>query len=141
MMVNPIVARRFFTKGAYTPQPPYEFFAKQKPANGYRLFVMGESTTAGWPYPNNVEFSRILNQRLADAFPDKYIEEVNIANSAVNSYTQLDFSDEVLTHQPDAILFYAAQNEFYGARGVASTESLGIFRPLVLLYLSLQKIK
>lgn len=141
LMVNPIVARRYFTKGAYTPQPPYEFFAKQKPANGYRIFVMGESTTAGWPYPNNVVFSRILNQRLADAFPDKYIEVVNVAISAINSYTLLDFTDEVLAHQPDAILIYAAHNEFYGALGVASTESLGKFRPLVLLYLSLQKIK
>src|SRR3569623_1318366 len=29
LMVNPIVARRFFTKGAPTLQPPYELFAKQ----------------------------------------------------------------------------------------------------------------
>src|SRR3569832_2325277 len=141
LMVNPNVAKRYFTKGAYTPQPPYEFMAKQKPPNGYRIVGMGESTTAGWPYPNNVVFSRILNQRLADAFPDKYIEVVNVAISAVNSYTLLDFTDEVLAHQPDAILIYAAHNEFYGALGVASTESLGKFRPLVLLYLSLQKIK
>ena len=29
MMVNPDVAKRYFTKGAYTPTPPYEFFIKQ----------------------------------------------------------------------------------------------------------------
>ena len=141
LMVNPDVAKRYFTKGAYTPVPPYEFFTKHKPANGYRIFVMGGSTTAAWPYPNNVLFSRILGQRLADAFPDKYIEVVNVAIAAVNSYTLLDFMDEVLAQQPDAILIYAGHNEFYGALGVASTESLGKFRPLVTLYLSLQKLK
>src|SRR3569623_1407509 len=140
LMVNPIVARRFFTKGEYTPQPPYELFANQKPANGYRIFVMGESTTAGWPYPNNEVFSRILNQRLADAFPDKYIEVVNVAISAVNSYTLLDFMDEVLAQKPDAIIIYTCHNEFYGALGVASTESLGKFRPLAMLYLSRHRV-
>src|SRR3569832_2724116 len=85
LMVNPTVAKRYFTKGAYTPQPPYEIMAKQTPPNGYRIVVMGESTTAGWPYPNNVVFSRVLNQRLADAFPDKYIEVENVAISAINS--------------------------------------------------------
>lgn len=141
LMVNPNVAKRYFTKGGYTPQPPYEFMAKQKPANGYRIIVMGESTTAGWPYPNNVMFSRVLNQRLAEAFPDKYIEVVNVAISAINSYTLLDFMGEVLAQQPDAILIYTGHNEFYGALGVASTESLGKFRPLVMLYLALQRVK
>lgn len=141
LVVNPSVGKRYFTKGAYTPQPPYEFMAKLKPANGYRIIVMGESTTAGWPYPNNVMFSRILNQRLSDAFPDKYVEVVNIALSAINSYTLLDYMNEVLAQKPDAILIYTGHNEFYGALGVASTESLGKFRPLVMLYLSLRKLK
>lgn len=141
LMVNPNVAKRYFTKGGYTPQPPYEFMAKQKPPNGYRIIVMGESTTAGWPYPNNVLFSRVLNQRLADAFPEQYIEVVNVAISAINSYTLLDLLDEVLAQQPDAILIYTGHNEFYGALGVASTESLGKFRPFVMLYLSLQRVK
>src|SRR3569833_3709920 len=96
LMVNPNVAKRYFTKGAYTPQPPYEFMAKQKPPNGYRIVVMGESTTAGWPYHNNVVFSRVLNQRLADAIPDKYIEVVNVAFLVFYSYTLLDFLVVVL---------------------------------------------
>jgi tetratricopeptide (TPR) repeat protein len=141
LMVNPDVAKRYFTKGAFSPRPINDFLARQKPANGYRIFVMGESTTAAFPYPTNVVFSRILNQRLADAFPDKHIEVVNVAISAINSYTLLDFMDEILAQQPDAILIYAGHNEFYGALGVSSTESLGKFRPLVLLYMSLQRLK
>jgi len=80
-------------------------------------------------------FSRILNQRLSDAFPEKQIEIVNTATAAINSYALLDFMDEILEKQPDAILIYAGHNEFYGALGVASTETLGKFRPLIKLYL------
>ena len=141
LMVNPNVDKRYFTKGTYTPTPPNDFFARKKPANGYRIFVMGGSTAAAYPYPANVLFSRILNQRLADVFPDKSIEVVNVAAAAINSYTLLDFMDEILAQHPDAILIYAGHNEFYGALGVSSTESLGKFRPLVMLYLSLQRLK
>ena len=141
LMVNPDVARRYFTRGAYYPRPLNEYLARKKPANGYRVFVMGESTTAAFPYPANVVFSRILNRRLTDAFPDRQIEVVNVAISAINSYALLDFMDEILAQKPDAILIYAGHNEFYGALGVSSTESLGKVRPLVLLYMSLKRLK
>jgi tetratricopeptide (TPR) repeat protein len=49
--------------------------------------------------------------------------------------------DEILAQQPDAILIYAGHNEFYGALGVASTESLGHMRFFIKLYLRLHKLK
>ncbi len=138
---NPNMARRYFFMQSTVPDPPNDVFLKIKPANGYRIFVMGESTTAGYPYGNNVMFSRFLNKRLADTFPDKHIEVVNVATSAVNSYTVLDRMDEVLASQPDAILIYLGHNEFYGALGVASNESLGKIRGMVKLYLKLERFK
>lgn len=96
LTINPFIASRYFPKHGFTPGPPHELFHKQKPVNGYRIFVLGESTTAGWPYPENVMFSRILEQRLADAFPEKYIEVINTGITAVSSYTLLDFVDEML---------------------------------------------
>ncbi|NOY57369.1 MAG: hypothetical protein GXO75_00350, partial [Calditrichaeota bacterium] len=77
----------------------------------------------------------------SDAFPEKYIEVVNTAMSAINSYTLLDFMDEILANKPDAILIYAGHNEFYGALGVASTESLGKIRWIVKTYLKLIRFK
>ncbi len=141
LMLNPDVAHRYFSKETFTPRPPFEHFLKQKPENGYRIFMMGGSTTAGWPYPNHVMSSRILNQRLSDAFPDKTIEVINTGIAAVNSHTLLDFMDEILAQDPDAILIYAGHNEFYGALGAASTESLGGMHWVIRSYLALLDFK
>jgi len=138
---NPYVGRRYFTLQSSVPDPSNDLFLKAKPENGYRIFVIGGSTAAGYPYSENLMFSRILNFRLTDAFPEKHIEIVNTATAAINSYTLLDFMDEILSNQPDAILIYAGHNEYYGALGIASAESLGKFRWVVRLYLSLRKYR
>lgn len=141
LLPNREVARRYFGRDSFAPAPQLEPFRKQKPANGYRIFVLGESTTAGWPYPPNMLFSRILNQRLSDTFPDRYIEVVNLGIAAVNTFTLTDFMDEVLAQQPDAILIYAGHNEFYGALGAASSVSVGQSRWLIKVYLALLNFK
>lgn len=141
MLINPAVGHRYFSKYAYTPRPAHEMFLKKKPVNGYRIFVLGESTTAGYPYPNNVMFSRLLGWRLQDAFPDKHIEVINTAMAAVNSHTLLDYMDEVLAQQPDLLLIYAGHNEFYGALGVASTVSVGESPWMVRGYLALMDFR
>lgn len=140
-MVNPYIGRRYFALQSSYPDPSNDVFLKEKPDNGYRIFVIGGSTAAGYPYSENLLFSRILNQRLSEVFPKKYIEVVNTATAAINSYTLLDFMDEILDNQPDAILIYAGHNEYYGALGVASAESLGKFRWAVRLYLNLEKYR
>ncbi len=135
------VGKRYFFMQNTKPSPPKDLFLKKKPANGYRIFVMGGSTAAGFPYGKNLMFSRILNFRLQDIFPDRHIEVVNTAMSAVNSYTLLDLTDEILDKKPDAILIYAGHNEFYGALGVGSTESLGKNPHVIYAYLKLRRFK
>jgi hypothetical protein len=46
---NPNVARRYFYLQSKIPTPPKQLFLKHKPSNGYRIFVLGESSTAGFP--------------------------------------------------------------------------------------------
>lgn len=140
-VTNPKVAKRYFPKGYFTPIPPEEYFFKEKPENGYRIFVMGGSTAASWPYPRNVLFSRILGQRLSDTFPDKYIEVINTGIAAVNTFTLMDLLDEILAQDPDAILIYAGHNEFYGALGAGSTQSVGQSRWMIKTYLGLSRLK
>lgn len=140
-VINPRVAARYFPGGYFMPEPTSDGFLRDKPADGYRIFVLGESTAAGWPYPNNVMFTRGLKRKLAQTFPGKQIEVVNLGIAAINSFTLLDFIDEVLEQRPDAILIYAGHNEFYGALGAASTVSLGQSNAWARLYLSLQHFK
>ena len=139
--INLNVARRYFIQLSDVPTPRKDLFLKVKPKNTYRIFVLGGSTTAGYPYGNSVTFTRILNRRLSDTFPDKRIEVVNTAMTAINTYTQLDFMDEILEQKPDAILIYSGHNEYYGALGVGSMESFGKSHWIVKTILKLQKFK
>ena len=138
---NPNFAARYFVNVRLVPTPSRDGFLVEKPENGLRLFVMGESTTAGYPYGFNGMFSRVVKDALSDVLPGDSVEVVNIATSAVNSYTIFDQVDEILEHQPDGILLYLGHNEFYGALGVASSESLGAFPGFVRFYLQLQRLR
>jgi len=138
---NPNIARRYFTLQSSLPTPPKQLFLKQKPLNGYRIFVLGESSAAGFPFGNNASFPNILERGLSDAFPQKRIEVINIALAAINSYTLVDIIDEVIKQSPDAILVYTGHNEYYGALGVGSVQSLGDMRWLINTYLHFQSFK
>ncbi|HPY52298.1 MAG TPA: SGNH/GDSL hydrolase family protein, partial [Sedimentisphaerales bacterium] len=138
---NREIGRQYFPYLVKVPKPSWDAFLKDKPSNGVRMFVLGGSTAAGFPYGNNLMFSRILNVRLQEAFPDRKIEIVNTAMSATNTYTQLDFLDEILAQKPDAILIYSGHNEYYGALGVASRESLGQSPAVARAYLKLRRLK
>jgi len=136
VVCNQLVGKRYFRKFEHTTPIP-DPFLKEKPANGYRIFVLGESTVQGFPYDENISFTRILQRRLQDIFPNRIIEVINLGLTAVNSYTLLDFTDELLQQQPDAVLIYAGHNEYYGALGVASMENGSIPRWLKNLHLNL----
>jgi tetratricopeptide (TPR) repeat protein len=141
LRANPDVARRYFVMQKRVPTPPKQLFLKQKPDNGFRIFVLGESSTAGFPYGYNACFSNILERGLQNTFPDKYFEVINVAMAAINSYTLLDLLDEVIEQSPDAIIIYTGHNEYYGAMGVGSEESTGISRWLTILYLDLRSYR
>ena len=125
LVFNPEAGKRYFTDQLNATTGNREPFRKTKEAGTLRLFVLGESTTIGYPYFHNGSFHRWLQYRLMRSFPDKKLEIVNISLTAVNSYTVLGFAREVVDYQPDAILIYTGHNEYYGALGVGSTNRLG----------------
>jgi tetratricopeptide (TPR) repeat protein len=122
--INKDVSKRYFTRLTATT-PTNDIFLIDKPDTCYRIFVLGCSTTRGFPYQSGTMFSRILYYRLQDAFPRKRIEVVNLSFSAINSFTVKDMTDEVLENKPDAILIYTGHNEYYGTLGVGSVENGG----------------
>ena len=138
---NADVARRYFAQQASVPAPLHDVFAAEKGDDEHRLFVQGGSTAAGFPFYGGGAFSRMLERRLQDTFPDRTIEVVNTAMDAVSSYTLLDLADEIVAQQPDAVLIYAGHNEYYGALAVGSAESLGRVRGLVTTYLALRPLR
>lgn len=141
LTANPAVSLRYFRRDEHPPAPRKDYFLKEKPVNGYRVFMLGGSTAVGWPYGENMMPSRILDRRLSETFPDKQVEVVNLAFTAINTYSLLDFVDEILDQKPDAVLIYSGHNEFYGALGVGSSNAVSKQRWAVLAYLKLQRFR
>jgi tetratricopeptide (TPR) repeat protein len=140
-VANSNFASRYFFYTTVVPNPPAEPFLAQKPENGFRVFVMGESSAAGYPYGYNGIFGRVTQDALQDILPDHHVEVITVATSAINSYTLYDQVDEILAEKPDAIIIYTGHNEFYGALGVGSNENLGSFPGFVRFYLRIQRYK
>ena len=134
------VARRYFASNQ-PPTPNPDFFAADKAEGTFRIVVQGGSSAAGYPFYRGASFPQVLGTRLRLAFPDHEIEVVNTAMAAVNSFTLLDLADEVLAVEPDVVLIYAGHNEYYGALGAASTESVGGSPGLARLYLRLRSLR
>ncbi len=135
------VAHRYFTSIANVPGIPFDSFKAKKDTGSFRIFVQGGSTAAGFPFYFGGAFPDMLEQRLWQTFPGKSIEVVNTAMAAVNSYTLANLVDEILGQEPDLVLIYAGHNEYYGALGVGSSETLGRSPWVVRTYLKLQKLR
>jgi len=143
LLPRPDIVKRYFPEGAPTPSVTIEvnFFKKQKPKDGIRLFVQGGSSAAGFPYGYGASPAGMLDYRLKQSFPDRPVEVINTALSAVNSYTMLDFADEIIEQSPDAVLIYAGHNEYLGILGVGSAYTAANSQAATLLYLKLRKMR
>ncbi len=140
-IINPEVARRYFSSSNNIPTTIEDVFDVEKKKNAFRVFVLGESTSAGYPYMPMGSFSRYIRKRLELVYPSNTIEVVNISISATNSYTYRDFVPDVIEQKPDLIIIYAGHNEYYGALGVGSLESVSNSPELVNLYLYMNRFK
>ncbi len=141
MMCNPEIAKRYFYTTEATPYPSQDLFDINKNENSIRVFILGGSSAAGYPFTPNGSLARYVKMRLELLYPEKTIEVINCAMAAISSYSILDMLPGILEQKPDFILFYAGHNEYYGALGAGSLETLGSSRWLVNAMLSANKYK
>ena len=73
--------------------------------------------------------------------PTRNIEVINCGMTATNSYTVLDLARDLVQCQPDCYVVYDGHNEFYGALGAASRQSLGPSRLFTEIYLRLIRFR
>ena len=124
-ILNPEVSYRYFFSTKNIPFSVESFIYKEKKENSFRVFVLGASSGAGYPYHSSASMSKFIRKKLEILYPDITIEVPNISMSAINSYTIRDLVPEIIKKKPDLILIYLGHNEYYGALGVGSFESLG----------------
>lgn len=137
---NEKVIQRFFPAPEMAPNvsPDTQFFRKVKQSNSFRIVVQGGSTAAGFPYGRWGSLSGMLQQRFKRLYPNKNIEIINTAMASVNTYTLLDFVDEIIEIEPDLVIIYAGHNEYLGIMGVGSAYASRGGRAANLLYLALK---
>lgn len=141
VFMNPEVSNKYFFGTNNATSGYSELFKAEKDPETKRIFVLGASTGIGYPYLKNGSFHRWLQYSLNENFPGENIEIINLSLTAINSYTIRDFGKQLPAFDPDAILIYAGHNEYYGALGVGSVNSLGGYPSLVNLALELREYR
>src|ERR1017187_10376907 len=140
-ILNPDIAHKYFHNIDNVPKSNQDIFDEIKKSKTFRVFVLGESAGAGYPFTPLGAFSRYLEQKLSLQYPDSKIEVINCSITAINTYTMRDLFPGILEQKPDLVLIYAGHNEYYGALGVGSMESLGTSRSMVNPVIYLERFK
>lgn len=100
-------------------------FLKPKPKDTVRIFLAGGSAMKGFPQSMCFAPSAFLEAMLAQVWPGRRVEVINLGTTAIASFPVLGMVTEVLDYEPDLVVVYAGNNEFYGAFGVASLHWAG----------------
>jgi tetratricopeptide (TPR) repeat protein len=95
-------------------------FAAQKPANGYRIFCLGGSTTYGHPYADPTSFCGWLRELLPAADPSRSWEVINAGGISYASYREALLVEELVHYQPDLFILLSGHNEFLERRTYAT---------------------
>ena len=106
-------------------------FVMPKPPGTTRIFLVGGSAIKGFPEPRGYTAAAFLDQMLAGIWPDRHVEVLNFGTTAVASFPVLDIVKQAVRYDPDLIILYTGNNEFFGAYGVASVNR-GMASPTLL---------
>lgn len=85
---------------------------KKKPAGVYRIFTIGESTTAGLHFNPYATIAKFLELQIHDALPEVKIEVVNAGTGGKGSDDVRKIFQECLDFEPDLFIVYLGQNDF-----------------------------
>ena len=102
-----------------------ESFSTTKAPGTRRVFVLGGSTVQGRPYATETAFSTWLRLHLESADRKTKYEVINCGGVSYASYRVAKILEEILQHQPDAIVLYTGHNEFLENRTYAHVREMG----------------
>ncbi len=132
-IVEPAASKPYFFANPTRPGYAEETsFLMPKPEGTVRIFLVGESAAKGYPQPRNLSMQSFLQEMLGDAWPDRKVEVISLGTTAVASFPLVYLTREALRYDPDLMVLYVGNNEFFGAYGVASINSFGTLPSLAL---------
>jgi tetratricopeptide (TPR) repeat protein len=93
-----------------------QHFKKDKTANTFRLFVVGEKINDKVPHNPNSSFTHILNYKLQHIYTDKNIELISIPFNSASSFEISKVCRQLKNYEPDLVMICAGKDEFYGRK-------------------------
>jgi len=121
LLIHPFFCYRYFPNYTATvPATVPQLFVRQKPDNVFRIYMIGESTSKGFPYSRTESFPYQLEQMLNNAKTQYRFEVINFSMDATNSQIGLDVVKEITAYPPDMAIIYYGHNEFIGIGGAGS---------------------
>ncbi len=113
MALNPRL-RPYFNQAA---------FPKEKAPGARRIFVLGESSTLGFPFGDQGSYAYFLKLGLNQLDPGRTYQVINLGAFGFASYRILRVFKEVLHYQPDLIIVMTGQNEFLEKREYGASKT------------------
>ncbi|MCP4593368.1 MAG: hypothetical protein GY842_21745 [bacterium] len=102
-----------------------QFFTATQEQDTVRIFMLGGSAMKGFPQPRHLTSSAFLQAMLSDLWPERNVEVINLGTTAIASFPVMCVAKEALRYDPDLLIIYSGNNEYYGAGGVASVHRFG----------------
>lgn len=118
LVSNPAVGKRFFPPAAARRPVPTEVEVP-KPDDVYRVVVLGGSAAMGIPDPA-FAFGRMVEIELQKLMPERRVEVINGAMTAINSHVVRALAEDMPRVDPDAVLIYMGNNEVVGPWGAGT---------------------
>ncbi len=140
LTTNPRFGWRFFPPTlARTPQ--VQVVAEPKPEGTIRVLVLGGSAAMGTPDPA-YGLARTLDAVLASALPERRVEVLNLAMTAINSWVVREIAVEAAGRvSPDVVVVYLGNNEIVGPYGPGTVFSPLASRPVIRLGLLVRSLR
>ena len=115
-------------------------FLDPKPEGTVRVLLVGGSAIKGFPQTRAFAVSAFLREMLQDAWPGREVEIINLGTTAVASFPALTIMTEALEYEPDLVVVYSGHNEFFGAFGVASLNTVAQSPRMIALQFGLRRL-
>ncbi|MFN8392316.1 MAG: SGNH/GDSL hydrolase family protein [Bdellovibrionota bacterium] len=85
----------------------------EKPANTFRLALLGDSFAFGWGVEADKIFAKVIQDELAKKFAGRNVEVLNFGVPGYASFQEAAlFEDSGFKFSPDAVLVYFVENDF-----------------------------
>jgi thioredoxin-like negative regulator of GroEL len=107
---------RLFMPSTFDLRPQNFRITKTKPADTWRVVVLGESAVQGVPTP---AFGLVaqLRAQLRARYPERKIEVLNAGVVAINSHVVRRIMEDLADFSPDLVVVYLGNNEVVGPYG------------------------